>query len=291
MPMHALGGTYVEGNYLQNKYEWKDTIGAWEERPGHFNDIWNYWSDDGIGYLEYLQDALDGIEFARGSPRSRWGSVRAAMGHPKPFDLKYVAVGNEDCGLFNYEGNYLKFHDAIRYAYPDIKIISNCDASTKPLNQPADLFDFHIYTNSNDMFSKSTQFDHTSRSGPKAFVSEYAVWREDAGNGSLLAAVAEAAFLIGLEKNRSHHTADKSKRKMPMHNSPYPFASALIMHLSQRNRIFSNCIMEHGYSSALNQDLNKVVANGKKSKSFDLKKFKETKFMSLQMEKLLKQLS
>ncbi|KAL2320583.1 hypothetical protein Fmac_029552 [Flemingia macrophylla] len=201
MPMHALGGTYVEGNYLQNKYEWKDTTGSWEERPGHFNDIWNYWSDDGIGYLEYLQDALDGIEFARGSPRSRWGSVRAAMGHPKPFDLKYVAVGNEDCGLFNYEGNYLKFHDAIRYAYPDIKIISNCDASTKPLNQPADLFDFHIYTNSNDMFSKSTQFDHTSRSGPKAFVSEYAVWREDAGNGSLLAAVAEAAFLIGLEKN------------------------------------------------------------------------------------------
>ncbi|KAL2319914.1 hypothetical protein Fmac_028883 [Flemingia macrophylla] len=105
----------------------------------------------------YVQDALDGIEFARGSPRSRWGSVRAAMGHPKSFDLRYVAVGNEDCGLFNYEES--------------------------------------------NMFSKSTQFDHTSRSGPKAFVSEYAVWKQDAGNGSLLAAVAEAAFLIGLEKN------------------------------------------------------------------------------------------
>ncbi|XP_020203923.2 alpha-L-arabinofuranosidase 2-like [Cajanus cajan] len=205
-------GTYVEGNYLQNKYQWKDTVGPWEERPGHFNDIWNYWSDDGIGYFEYLQltedlgtlpvwvfnagirrhdkintsniapyvqDALDGIEFAKGSPRSKWGSVRAAMGHPKPFDLRFVAIGNEDCGLFNYEGNYLRFHDAIRYAYPDIKIISNCDASTKPLNHPADLFDYHIYTDSNGMFSKSTQFDHTSRSGPKAFVSEYAVWRKD----------------------------------------------------------------------------------------------------------------
>ncbi|XP_017419650.1 alpha-L-arabinofuranosidase 1-like isoform X2 [Vigna angularis] len=228
------GGTYVEGDHLQNRYQWKDTIGPWEERPGHFDDIWNYWSDDGIGYFEYLQlaedlgalpiwvfnagisvheevnasalapyvqDALDGIEFARGSPESKWGSVRAAMGHPKPFDLRYVAVGNEDCWHFNYQGNYLKFYEAIRSANPDIQIISNCDASSAPLKHPADLFEFHIYTDSNDMFSKSTRFDHTSRAGPKAFVSEYAVWKEDAANGSLLAAIAEAAFLIGLEKN------------------------------------------------------------------------------------------
>ncbi|KAK7377981.1 hypothetical protein VNO80_03417 [Phaseolus coccineus] len=229
------GGTYVEGDYLKNHYLWKDTIGPWEERPGHYNDIWNYWSDDGIGYLEYLQlvedlgalpiwvfnagfsrheeinttnlapyvqDALDGIEFARGSPKSKWGSVRARLGHPEPFDLRYVAIGNEDCEFSNYQENYLKFYDAIKSAYPDMKIISNCDASSTPLNHPADLFDFHIYTNSSDLFSKSTQFDHTSRSGPKAFVSEYAVWRQDAANGSLLAALAEAAFLIGLEKNR-----------------------------------------------------------------------------------------
>ncbi|KAK7396086.1 hypothetical protein VNO78_16833 [Psophocarpus tetragonolobus] len=228
------GGTYVEGDYLKNQYRWKETIGSWEERPGHFNDIWNYWSDDAIGYFDYLQlaedlgtlpiwvfnagishhgevnttdiapyvqDALDGIEFARGSPTSKWGSIRAAMGHPKPFDLRYVAVGNEDCNYANYQGNYLKFHAAIRFAYPHIKIISNCDASNKPLNHPADLFEYHTYTNSSDLFSQSTQFNHTSRSGPKAFVSEYAVWREDAANGSLLAAVAEAAFLIGLEKN------------------------------------------------------------------------------------------
>ncbi|ESW34006.1 hypothetical protein PHAVU_001G116200 [Phaseolus vulgaris] len=228
------GGTYVEGDHLQNRYQWKDTIGPWEERPAHFNDIWNYWSDDGIGYFEYLQlaedlgalpiwvfnagisvheeinasalapyvqDALDGIEFARGSPKSKWGSVRAAMGHPKPFDLRYVAVGNEDCWHFNYQGNYLKFYEAIRSATPDIQIISNCDASSAPLKHPADLYDFHIYTDSNDMFSKSTRFGNTSRAGPKAFVSEYAVWKEDAANGSLLAAIAEAAFLIGLEKN------------------------------------------------------------------------------------------
>ncbi|RDX76463.1 Alpha-L-arabinofuranosidase 1, partial [Mucuna pruriens] len=115
----------------------------------------------------YVQDVLDGIEFARGSSRSKWGYVRTALGHPKPFNLRYVAIGNEDCSHFNYQGNYMKFYFAVKSAYPDIKIISNCDASSTPLNHPADLFDFHIYTDSNGMFSKSTRFDHISRSGPK----------------------------------------------------------------------------------------------------------------------------
>ncbi|XP_058764528.1 alpha-L-arabinofuranosidase 1-like [Vicia villosa] len=228
------GGCYVEGNYLKNAFRWKDTVGAWEERPGHYNDMWKYWTDDGFGYFEglqlsedlgaypiwvfnngishhdeintsaispFVQEALDGIEFAIGSPKSQWGSLRASMGHPKPFDLRYVGVGNEDCGKYNYQGNYLEFYKAIKHRYPDIQIISNCDGSQYPLNHPADLYDFHIYTNSKDMFSQYTKFDKAPRSGPKAYVSEYAVWREDAGNGSLYAAVAEAAFLIGLEKN------------------------------------------------------------------------------------------
>ncbi|CAK8536986.1 unnamed protein product [Lathyrus sativus] len=228
------GGCYVEGDYLKYAFRWKDTVGPWEERPGHYNDIWKYWTDDGFGYFEglqlsedlgaypiwvfnngishhdeintsaispFVQEALDGIEFARGSPESKWGSLRASMGHPKPFDLRYVGVGNEDCGKYNYQGNYLEFYKAIKPRYPDIQIISNCDGSQYPINHPADLYDFHIYTNSTDMFSKYTKFDKAPRSGPKAYVSEYAVWREDAGNGSLYAAVAEAAFLIGLEKN------------------------------------------------------------------------------------------
>jgi alpha-N-arabinofuranosidase len=80
-------------------------------------------------------------------------------------------------------------------------MISNCDASEHPLKHPADIYDYHIYTNSKDMFSKHTKFDKSPRYGPKTFVSEYAVWKEDAGSGSLYAAVAEAAFLIGIEKN------------------------------------------------------------------------------------------
>ncbi|KAF5941103.1 hypothetical protein HYC85_022270 [Camellia sinensis] len=149
----------------------------------------------------FLQEVLDSIEFARGDSDSTWGSVRAAMGHSEPFDLRYVASGNEDCGKKNYRGNYLKFYYAIKLAYPDIKIISNCDGSNRQLDHPADFYDYHIYSDSNSVFSLAHKFDHTSRSGPKAFVSEYAVTGKDAGTGSLLAALAEAGFLIGVERN------------------------------------------------------------------------------------------
>lgn len=229
------GGCFVEGEWLRNAFRWKASIGPWENRPGHFGDVWKYWTDDGLGYFEFLQlaedlgalpiwvfnngishtdevdtsavlpfvqEALDGIEFAIGDPNSTWGSVRAAMGHPDPFDLRYVAVGNEDCGKKNYRGNYLKFYDAIKRAYPGIGIISNCDGSSSPLDHKADFYDFHIYTSAKDLFSMTHKFDHTSRTGgPKAFVSEYAVTGNDAGTGSLLAALAEGGFLIGLEKN------------------------------------------------------------------------------------------
>ena len=126
---------------------------------------------------------LDSIEFARGSPNSTWGSLRAKMGHPKPFNLKYVAIGNENCGFRTYRGmcmhshfvphlsklltkisirinnylliyfpnyyccytgNYLKFYEALKKAYPDIKAISNCDGSKQPLDHPADLYDYHV---------------------------------------------------------------------------------------------------------------------------------------------------
>ncbi|KAL6631029.1 hypothetical protein ACP70R_028369 [Stipagrostis hirtigluma subsp. patula] len=195
------GGCFVEGNLLRNAFRWKETVGPWEERPGHYGDVWNYWTDDGLGYYEFLQLAEDlgaepiwvfnaGISHSEGvdttiiapfveleSKESTWGSVRAAMGHPEHFPLKYVAIGNEDCDKEFYLGNYLKFYSAIRETYPDIQIISNCEGSSKPLDHPADLYDVHV------------------------FVSEYAVnEQKDAGKGSLLASLAEAAFLIGLEK-------------------------------------------------------------------------------------------
>ncbi|KAF3327213.1 alpha-L-arabinofuranosidase 1-like protein [Carex littledalei] len=228
------GGCYVEGERLWNAFRWTAAIGPWEERPGHFGDVWNYWTDDGLGYFEFLQlsedlgaapvwvinngishqdsvntaniapwvqDALNSIEFARGSADSTWGSVRASMGHPEPFTLKYMAIGNEDCGKNYYTGNYLKFYYAIKNAYPDMNLITNCNALGTTLDHPADYYDFHTYTTASNMFSQKGLFNSARRSGPKAFVSEYAVWQSDAGKGTLLASLAEAAFLIGLEKN------------------------------------------------------------------------------------------
>ncbi|XP_073525949.1 uncharacterized protein [Phyllobates terribilis] len=231
------GGCFVEGEWLRNAFRWKETVGPWEERPGHFGDVWMYWTDDGLGYLEFLQlaedlgaapvwvinngishqdevspdsiapfvqEMLDSLEFARGEANSTWGSVRAAMGHPEPFDLKYVAIGNEDCGKRNYKANYLKFYAALTSAYPDIQAISNCEASNGPLDHPADLYDFHRYESASRLFSLTHAFDKSPRNGPKAFVSEYAVTGNDAGKGSLLAALGEAAFLVGVEKNSDH---------------------------------------------------------------------------------------
>ncbi|CAK8542996.1 unnamed protein product [Lathyrus sativus] len=232
------GGCFIEGQTLRNAFRWKDSVGPWEQRPGHFGDVWKYWTDDALGYFEglqlaedigaapvwvfnngishtdeidtsviapFVQEALDGIEFARGKSTSKWGSLRASMGHPQPFNLKYVGVGNEDCGKRNYHGNYLAFYNAIRRAYPDIQIISNCDASLKPLDHPADLYDYHTYPrDAQHMFNNAHVFDKTPRNGPKAFVSEYALIGRQAMHGNLLGAVSEAGFLIGLETNSDH---------------------------------------------------------------------------------------
>eukprot|EP00850_Spirogloea_muscicola_P001586 SM000006S19351 [mRNA] locus=s6:258455:264282:- [translate_table: standard] len=228
------GGCYVEGDRLADAFRWRQSVGPWEERPGHFNGVWQYWSDDQLGLFEYLQfcedlgavpvwvfnngishsqqvfypilgpfikDILDGVEFARGPASSRWGSLRADMGHPEPFHLHHIAIGNEDCGAWNYRGSYLRFYTAIKAKYPDIKLISNCDATYSPLDHPADLFDYHIYTSAANLFEGRTFFDKVDRKGPKVFVSEYAVVGTDAGKGSLLGAVAEAAYMMGLEQN------------------------------------------------------------------------------------------
>jgi len=228
------GGNYAMGNHLRNAFRWSETVGPWEERPGHFNDAWGYWTDDGLGFFEFLQlaedlgaspvwvvndgaslneevstatiaslvkDVVDGIEFARGGPKTPWGSVRAAMGHPEPFNLDYVSIGNQECWMLYYRGNYQKFYSAIKAAYPEVNIISSCDRSTISPSNPADLYDVHVYTSSSNMFSRTSMFDNTPRSAPKAIVSEYAVTGNDAGKGTLVAALAEAAFLIGLERN------------------------------------------------------------------------------------------
>ncbi|KAK9814829.1 hypothetical protein WJX72_012237 [[Myrmecia] bisecta] len=203
------GGCYVEGYQLANRFNWKTATGGIEERPGHPNTIWGYWSTDGLGLFEYMQlseelgaeplgDALNSIEFIMGDANSTWGGKRAAMGRVKPWHLQYFAIGNEDCGKPFYTTNYLAFFFAIRARYPHMRLIANCHMG---LDAPTDLWDWHAYTTPEDMFALRTAFDGMNRSSTAAvFASEYAV-KPGAGNGNLLAAVAEAGFMTGLERN------------------------------------------------------------------------------------------
>ena len=234
------GGNYIEGYNLANAYHWPRTIGPVTDRPGHYNDAWGYWSTDGLGYHEFLQycedigaaplfgvncgiamgphrlvplngldpwiqEALDAIEYANGPVSTPQGARRAANGHPKPFGLKYIEIGNEN-GIFGggngdggtrteYTERYLPFYNAIKARYPDIVCIA-----TAPINAPADLVDDHYYNSPTWFWQNANRYDRVSRSGPKIFVGEYAVTR-GAGLGNLKAGLAEAAFMMGLERN------------------------------------------------------------------------------------------
>jgi alpha-L-arabinofuranosidase len=228
------GGNYLEGNAISTYFNWKNTIGPIENRPGHDNSAWGYWSQDGMGLLEYLemaeevgaqpilavfagytlngsvvaqsqlapyvQDALGEIQYATGPTTSTYGAMRAADGHPTPFKLTYVEVGNED--FFDTSGSYNAyrfpmFYDAIKAAYPQLKII----ATTNVTSRTPDVIDDHYYSNDPSVIAGDAHaYDSTSRSGPKHIIGEYAVTQ---GNptGTLAAVLGEAAFLTGMERD------------------------------------------------------------------------------------------
>src|SRR6266702_4041965 len=148
----------------------------------------------------YVQDALDEIQYAIGPATSTWGAMRAADGHPAPFDLHYVEIGNEDS--FDRSGSYNgyrfpMFYDAIKAAYPQLKII----ATTNVTSRTPDVIDDHYYSGNPDVIAGDAHvYDNTSRSGPGHIVGEYAV-TQGSPTGTLAAALGEAAFLTGIERN------------------------------------------------------------------------------------------
>jgi len=150
----------------------------------------------------WIQDALDSLEYITGPATSKWGSVRAASGHPDPFDLKIVALGNENGCSFDKNHIYVEYYNTfaprIRAAYPNIRFIANCDISATA--KYVDIFDYHVYSSTQWFLQNVGLFDKQDRKGPSVFVSEYAV-TQDCGNGNLQAAVAEAAFMTGLVRN------------------------------------------------------------------------------------------
>jgi alpha-L-arabinofuranosidase len=231
------GGNYLEGNTLATRFAWKDTVGPVERRPGHQNDAWGYWSTDQAGlkaYLDmaestgaepllavfagytlkgavvaqadlapYVQDALDEIEYVTGGTGTRWGAQRAADGHPAPYPLHYVEIGNED--YFDRSGSYARyrfrmFHDAIKARYPNLKIVASASLSA-PM---PDVIDDHYYSDTPEaLTAMAHQYDDTDRNGPKHLVGEYATTNGTSDNptGTLAGALGEAGFMAGLLRN------------------------------------------------------------------------------------------
>ncbi|MFH8938450.1 alpha-L-arabinofuranosidase C-terminal domain-containing protein [Streptomyces griseosporeus] len=223
-------------------YQWKDTIGPVEQRATNAN-FWGYNQSYGLGYYEYfrlaedigamplpvvpalvtgcgqnkavaddallkrhIQDTLDLIEFANGPATSTWGKVRAAMGHPKPFHLTHIEVGNEENLPDEFFARFRQFRAAIQATYPGVQVISNSgpdDSGTTfdtawKLNRDAgvDMVDEHYYNSPQWFLQNNDRYDSYDRSGPKVFLGEYAsqgnAWKN---------ALSEAVYMTGLERN------------------------------------------------------------------------------------------
>lgn len=162
----------------------------------------------------YIQDALDLIEFANGDVQSEWGKLRASMGHPAPFNLKLIGVGNEQWGP-QYIERYKVFSSAIKAKYPTVKIVSGAgpfpdgelfDYASKELKElNAEIVDEHYYKRPEWFLQNATRYDKYDRSGPKIFAGEYAAQSKETvspdNKNNWLCALSEAAFMTGLERN------------------------------------------------------------------------------------------
>ena len=236
--MRYPGGNFIEANNLVNSVRWKTTVGDVASRPGHLNDSWGYWSTDGYGLDEalrqcedmgmelhydinaglalgyngstnntvpldqmgpWVQDALDLIQYANGDTSTTWGALRAANGHPAPYNLKYLEIGNENGGSY-YNDRYALFYDAIKSNYPSIHLITP-DWGGIPSSRPVEIQDEHYYSSPGTFVSYATKYDSYNRSGPKVFVGEYAVTSGYGTYGNLSAALGEASFMTGMERN------------------------------------------------------------------------------------------
>ena len=254
------GGCIVEGRYLDQRYQWKTTIGDLDERRLIINR-WNtefswrptpdYYQSFGLGYYEYfllsedigaeplpilncgmacqfnsselapledldhyIQDAIDLIEFANAPENTEWGRKRAAMGHPKPFNLKMIGVGNEQWGP-QYVERYEVFAKVLKQKYPNVALVSSAGPSPdgerfdflwqKMRELKADLIDEHYYMAPKWFRDNSGRYDSYPRTGPRVFAGEYAAQSVGIASpdnkNNWECALSEAAFITGLERN------------------------------------------------------------------------------------------
>jgi alpha-L-arabinofuranosidase len=226
------GGNYVEGSTFPTRFNWKQMIGPVDQRPGHMG-CWSYRSSDGFGMPEFLRwckqleaepvlavfagytlnhdhvdagpelkqyvdEALEEIEYVTGDVSTKWGKQRAADGFAEPFKLQYVEIGNEDWfdRSGSYDGRFTQFFDAIRAKYPSLKIIATTPVKTRK----PDLLDDHYYRSASKMANDWRHYDKTDRSGAKTFVGEWAT-QEGKPTPDLRAGLADAVWLMGLEQD------------------------------------------------------------------------------------------
>lgn len=247
------GGNYLEGSTVDSRFEWKKTIGPIDRRHGH-EGPWGYRSTDGLGLLEYLewcqdmnaqpvmavyagysldgkhinpgpdlqpfvQDALDEIEYVIGGTTTTWGAQRARDGHPAPFNLNYVEIGNED--WFDKSGSYdqrfAQFYDAIKAKYPRLKVISTIGddqpESARVHGRKPDVLDGHYYRSVSDFLRMSPGYaTNYDRSGPEIFVGEWAAYEtsfppwdsrseRQPPTPDLKAAIGDSVFMAAMERN------------------------------------------------------------------------------------------
>ena len=225
------GGCIAEGATLENRVKWKETLGDPMSRRSEWV-LWNYHCTWGFGYHEFLQlcedvgadgmfvanvglscevrngdytddiqsfiqDICDAIEYAKGDVNTTWGAKRAAAGHPKPFNLKYVELGNEQIGnLYAERYNYL--YSILKKKYPEITFISTLGlGKTLDRLDKVDMIDPHWYVNPVYFYENDRLFDTVERGKYDIYVGEYAA----ISAGNLDGALSEAAFISGMERN------------------------------------------------------------------------------------------
>lgn len=229
------GGCVVEGISLNNRFEWKKTLGDPAARSGEYS-TWGYRCSYGFGYYEmlqfcedinaeamfvcnvglgcqyrmadasaedkiayYLDDCMDAIEYALGDVASEWGTKRAEQGHPEPFPLKYIEIGNENWGD-EYDKRFDIFYAAIKEKYPELILISNHGLDGTDKITKTDMIDPHWYVTPEFFFQNTTIFDQHPRGKYDVYVGEYAC-NANVGGGNMRAALSEAAFISGMERN------------------------------------------------------------------------------------------
>lgn len=244
--MRFPGGCFVEGQESpDNAFRWERTIGPIEEREGHWNVNWGYRTSDGLGYHEYLQlaedlgakplyvvnvgiwhggmtpydsiqpwidECMNALEYANGPVTSKYGAMRARDGHPEPFGIEYLEIGNENNQpdprqqSDHYYERYEQFYKAIRSKYPEMKIIGNVvawgDDNPKWNSKlSVDLLDEHYYRSPDWFAAAFHKYDSYDRQGPKVYVGEYAVTNGYGKLGNMNAALGEAVYMMGMENN------------------------------------------------------------------------------------------